>query len=207
MLVPMRSILILAGLAVSLAAASQDIYRWVDKDGVVHFADQPGSDSAVLIKTVEPNTMDAPESSSSVEAGTGGDEDEPPADEVSPYGSLAIVSPTPDQVFFGGDAVVTVTAELDGTLRPDHSVVFFLNGNRHEAAGLSTEFSNLERGSYFLRASILDQAGRPVLSSQQIGFHVRQPSINSPQSPQARPTPRPPPRPTPTPRPAPAPVR
>ncbi len=202
MLVPMRSILILAGLAVSLVAASQDIYRWVDKDGVVHFSDQPGADNAVLIKTVEPNTMDAAESSSSVGASTGGDEDEPPADEVAPYGSLSIVSPTPDQVFFGGDAVVTALAELDGTLRPDHSVVFFLNGNRHEATGLSMEFPELARGSYFLRVSILDQAGRPAISSQQVGFHVRQPSINSPQSPQARPTPRPPPRPTPRPAPS-----
>jgi hypothetical protein len=206
MLVPMRSILILAGLAVSLAAASQDIYRWVDKDGVVHFSDQPGSDSAVLIRTVEPNTMDAAESSSSMEASTGGDEQEPQEPEVAPYQTLSIVSPTPDQVFFGGDAVVTAVAELDGTLRPDHSVVFFLNGNRHEAAGLSAEFANLERGSYFLRASILDQAGRPVISSQQLGFHVRQPSINSPQSPQARPPPRPTPRPTPTPAPRPAPT-
>lgn len=205
MLVPMRSLLILAGLAVSLAAASQDIYRWVDKNGVVHFSDQPGADNAVLIKTVEPNTMDAAEPSPSSGSGSGGDEDEPEEPEVAPYDNLSIVSPTPDQVFFGGDAVVTATAELDGTLRPDHSVVFFLNGNRHEATGLSMEFSDLARGSYFLRASILDQAGRPVLSSQQISFHVRQPSINSPQSPQGRPTP--PPRPTPRPTPLPAPSR
>ena len=194
MLATMRSILILAGLVVSLAAASQDIYRWVDKDGVVHYSDQPGSDSAVLIETVEPNTMDAAEPSPSGAASSGRDEDEPP-EEVAPYQTLSIASPTPDQVFFGGDAVVTASAELDGTLRPDHSVVFFLNGNRHEASGLSMEFADLERGSYFLRASILDQAGRPVLSSQQISFHVRQPSINSPQSPQARP--KPPPKPWP----------
>ena len=205
MLVPMRSILILAGLAVSLVAASQDIYRWVDKDGVVHFSDQPGADNAVLIQTLEPNTMDPAESSSAAAASSGSSEDEPPPEEVSPYQSLSIVSPTPDQVFFGGDTVVTASAELDGTLRPDHSVVFFLNGNRHEATGLSVDFSDLERGSYFLRASVLDQAGRPVISSQQTSFHVRQPSINSPQSPQARPPPRP--TPTPTPRPAPAPAR
>ena len=32
----MRILLILAGLALALAAASQEIYRWVDKDGIVH---------------------------------------------------------------------------------------------------------------------------------------------------------------------------
>jgi hypothetical protein len=203
MLVPMRSILILAGLAVSLAAASQEIYRWVDKDGVIHFSDQPGAANAELITVLEPNVSDAEDSSAAAAASSGMEADEPPAPDVAAYDSLAIVSPTPDQVFFGADAVVSATAELGGTLRPDHTVVFFLNGNRHEATGLSTEFTNLARGSYFLRASILDQSGRPVISSQQLSFHVRQPSINSPQSPQARPTP--PPRPTP--RPAPAPTR
>ena len=204
MLVPMRIILILAGLAMSLAAASQEIWRWVDKDGVVHFSDQPGAANAVLISVIEPNSFEGQDAEAGNTAGASTGSDEPPEEDVSPYGSLSIVSPTPDQVFFGADAVVTASAELDGTLRPDHSLVFFLNGNRHPADGLSTEFANLDRGSYFLRASILDQAGKPVISSQQTNFHVRQPSINSPQSPQA---PRPqPPRPQP-PRPAPTPGR
>ena len=74
---------------------------------------------------------------------------------------------------------------------------FFLNGNRKPAEGLSTELSGLDRGTYFLRASVLDQDGKPVISSQQITFHVRQPSIKSPQSPQA--PPKPPPKPAPKP--------
>ncbi len=200
MLVAMRSILILAGLAVSLAAASQEIYRWVDKDGVVHFSDQPGSANAVLITVIEPNVSDsgdAGDSSAEAAASGGSDADEPPEPDVPAYDSLSIVSPTPDQVFFGADAVVSAQAELGGTLRPDHTVVFFLNGNRQQASGLSAQFTNLARGSYFLRASILDQSGRPVISSQQTTFHVRQPSINSPRSPQAPPPPKPAPKPKP----------
>jgi len=188
----MRLLLILAGLAVPLAALSQEIYRWVDKDGVVHYADQPGSSNAELISVIEPNAYEAQDASPAIGDQPG---DEP---EVTAYAGLSIVSPTPDQVFFGADAVVNVAAELDGTLRPDHTVAFFLNGNRKEANGLSTDYAGLARGTYFLRVSILDSGGRPVVTSQQTTFHVRQPSINSPQSPQA---PRPPPRPTPTPRP------
>jgi Domain of unknown function (DUF4124) len=195
----MRMLLALAALAVSLAAASQEIYRWVDKDGVVHYSDSPDSPNAKLIDVIEPNAYEAEDAAQAAAGGASQEPDEEP--EASPYESLTIVSPTPDQVFFGADAVVSATAELDGTLRPDHSVVFFLNGNRKAADGLSTEFSGLARGSYFLRASILDQNGNPVVTSQQTAFHVRQPSINSPQSPQAPrpPTPRPP---RPTPRPA-----
>jgi hypothetical protein len=196
MLAGMRSLLILAGLVVAFAAPAQEIYRWVDKDGVVHFSDQPGSDDAVLITVIEPNAYE-PEVPADA-SGSRGDET-PDADAV-PYRSLVIVSPTPDQVFFGADAVVTATVEPDGSLRPDHSVVFFLNGDRHEASGLSAEFTNLARGSYALRASILDPDGSPVITSKQVTFHVRQPSVNSPQSPQAPRPPPPRPRPLPNPR-------
>jgi Domain of unknown function (DUF4124) len=196
----MRIPLLLAGLAISLAAASQEIYRWVDKDGQVHYSDQPGASNAELITVIEPNAYDAADAAANQSGGgdTGDANDSEPA--VSPYDSLSITTPTPDQVFFGADATVTASVELSGTLRADHSVVFFLNGNRHVAQGLSTEFASLARGTYFLRATILDQSGEPVITSQQTTFHVRQPSINSPQSPQA---PRPPPRPTPRPTPRP----
>jgi hypothetical protein len=200
MLVAMRSLLILAGLAITFVASAQEIYRWVDKDGVVHFSDQPGSDNAVLIKVIEPNSFENEDSGGDGSgAGAATATEQPSTPDFPPYRGLFISSPAADQVFFGADAVVTATAELDGTLNPDHSVVFFLNGERRDSEGLSMEFANLARGTYFLRASVLDENGKPVISSSQTTFHVRQPSINSPQSPQA-------PRPQP-PRPVPAPVR
>ena len=198
----MRMLVCLAGFAFSLAAASQEIYRWVDKDGIVHYADQPGAPNAELITVIEPNAYDSADTAIATSAAR--DESaEPP---VSPYFGLSIASPLPDEVFFGADAVVSATANLEGTLRPEHSLVFFLNGERRSAEGLATEFTGLARGSYFLRASVLDENGEPMLTSEQVSFHVRQPSINSPQSPQARPPAKPgrPPRPTPTPTPRPA---
>lgn len=190
----MRMLLVFAGLTLALAAASQEIYRWVDRNGVVHYSDKPGSPDAKLIDVIEPNAYESGTPPAEATSGSAGErEGEPP---VSPYESLAIVTPAREQVFFGADATVTVTADLRGTLSPDHSVVFFVNGNRRPADGLSIELSNLPRGTYLLRASVLDENGTPVISSPQTSFHVRQPSIRSPQSPQA-PRPR-----TPAPRPA-----
>jgi hypothetical protein len=190
----MRILLILAFLAAALPAGAQEIYRWVDKDGIVHYSDQPGSSNAQLIDVIEPNAYDAGEAAPPSRASAdSGDEGDDPGD-AAPYTSLAITSPAPDQVFFGADAVVSVQADLSGMLRPEDSVVFFLNGNRHPADGLSLELSGLARGTYFLRASVLDANGKPVITSQQTTFHVRQPSINAPQSPQA---PKPPPKPRP----------
>ena len=200
----MRIFLILAGLAVSLAAASQEIYRWVDKNGVVHYSDQPDSPNAELINVIEPNAYEAADAAPAATS-RGGSADEPEEEPAGvPYTSLSISSPAPDEVFFGADAVVSVSADLTGELRPDDTVVFFLNGERKQADGLGTEFAGLPRGTYFLRASVLDSGGKPVITSQQTTFHVRQPSINSPQSPTAPPKPQPPkpvPKPKPTPRP------
>lgn len=190
----MRIILILAGLTLSLAAQPQEIYRWVDKDGQIHYSDQPGAANAERVILADPNAYES-EPAFGNYAPSGDDPDD--SDAYSPYTALAIVQPTPDQTFFGADATVAVTAELDGTLRPDHTLVFFVNGNRRPAAGgLGLELQNLERGTHFLRASVLDQNGEPVITSQQITFHIRQASINSPQSPQARPKPPPKPKPT-----------
>jgi hypothetical protein len=79
-----------------------------------------------------------------------------------------------------------VSASLGGTLQPGHTVVFFVNGNRRAAEGTSVELSNLPRGSYSLRASVLDENGSAVITSAQTTFHVRMPSTLSPQSPQAQ---------------------
>lgn len=188
----MRILLLLAGLTLALAAHSQEIWRWVDKEGQVHYADQPGAPDAVLITVVAPNSYES---------------ESPPPDYApgstsvggvvpSPYNSVVIVQPAEDEVFFGADATVRVVAQLDGILQPDHSLAFFVNGERRPATtGFGIELRELPRGTYVLRASVVNQANAPVITSDQVVFHVRQPSINSPQSPQA-PRPRPTPAPT-----------
>ncbi len=192
----MRMFLILAGLLLSLAAEPQDIYRWVDKNGVVHYADQPGDANAELVVLAGPNSYESEpaEAGASPSSSSGGDGG---GDEPLLYESLAIVQPQQEQVFFGADVTVAVEAELGGELRSDHELVFFVDGNRRPASGLGIELSGLDRGTHFLRATVLDHIGNPLIASQQISFHIRQASINSPQSPQGRPNP--PPRPTPRP--------
>lgn len=198
----MRILLILAGLTLSLAAASQEIWRWVDKDGIVHYADQPGAADAKLISVADPNSYEGDPATATYQSSGSNPDD--PAGPV--YESLTIVQPSAEQVFFGADTVVRVEAALDGSMQTGHTLVFYVNGNRRPAtSGFGLELRNLPRGTYVVQASILDANGTAVITSDQSAFHVRQPSINSPQSPQAprprtsTPTPRPPaPAPTPS---------
>jgi hypothetical protein len=199
----MRIFLILAGLMLPLAAAPQEIYRWVDKDGIVHYSDQPGSPNAELVTIVAPNSYEAGDSGAQSPSYAGGDDG---AD--SPlYESLTIVQPSPDQVFFGSDATVNVATELVGTLQPEHTILFYVNGNLRYSDGGGITLTGLPRGSHFVRAVVFDNNTRQaVISSPQITFHVRQASTQNPQNPvPARPQ-LPSPRPTPTPVPAPTPT-
>jgi len=190
----MRIALILAGLMLSLAAEPQEIYRWVDKDGVVHYADQPGAADAKRVEILAPNSYEA----TPPEAGDYSAPSQGPA--LIPYNSLTITQPTQDEVFFGADATVTASAEVGGSLDPSHALVFYLDGSQMPSTGSGqVQLSNLDRGTHFLRASVLDENGSTLISSDQISFHVRTPSINSPQSPQAPKPPKPltPPKPAP----------
>lgn len=191
----MRTAMIIAGLLFSLAAQPQEIYRWVDKDGIVHYADQPGAPDAQRVQYGEraPSSADAaPPALYESDAG-----DQPPAGPAA-YESLVILSPTADEVFYGTDAAVSVQLELDRDLRPGDAVLMFLDSQRvPDVSGLSATLTGLTRGSHFLRAAVIDEAGTILITSPQIQFHVRQTSIaNPPTGPNLRP---PPPKPTPKP--------
>jgi len=190
----MRTAMIIAGLLVSLAAQPQEIYRWVDKDGIVHYADQPGSPDAVLVPY-----SGRPQSSADAEPPALYESDRQDGPPTGPtYESLRITSPAADEVFYGGDVSVSVQMELDRDLRPGDTLVVFLDGQRvPDVSGLSTTLTGLARGTHFLRAAVTDEAGSVVITSPQITFHLRQQSVvQPPMGPNLRP---PPPKPTPKP--------
>lgn len=188
----MRSIFLLAGLLLLPAAHAQEVYRWVDKDGVVHYSDQPGDPSA---KPVHLSTLNEAESQP-VDAPTPAEPDA--AGPAFEYRSFTLESPTPDQVFQGeGATSIPITLALDGELSPRHNVVVFLDAQRVPGfSGLSGELPNVARGTHFLRAAILDEQGKALITTAQITFHVRQASVAKPP---VGPALRPPPAPTPKP--------
>ena len=198
----MRSALIIAGLLVSLAAQPQEIYRWVDKDGIVHYSDQRGSPDAELVPyrtSGEPSAESEPPQLYQSERAS----EAPPAGPA--YRSLTIVAPAPDEVFFGTDAGISVVLSVDPELRFGDKLLVFIDGERApEFEGLATTLTGLARGTHFLRAAVTDGSGSVVISSAQINFHLRQTSILEPRTGPDIPPPVPPRRP-PGPRPTPLP--
>ena len=201
----MRMLVILAGLMLPLAAASQEIWRWVDKEGIVHYSDQPGSPDAKLVTVVAPNAYEPQADSGSASPAYVPPDD---GDDSALYQSISIVQPTPDQVFFGSDTTISVVTELVGELQPDHTILMYVDGNLRYTDGGTLTLTGLPRGSHFVRAAVFDNNTKQVvISSPQVTFHVRQASTQNPQSPVPRrpQVPRPNPGPT-TPVPAPSPA-
>jgi len=199
----MRTALLMAGLLVSLVAMPQEIYRWVDKDGIVHYEDQPGSPDAELItpsgiarSPAEPtDTTQMLYQRAQGDARTG-------REQAAGYRSLTISSPVPEQVFFGADAVVNVQVDVGGSLRREHELRIFLDGTRvPNVTGRGASISGLARGTYSVRAEIVGPDGASLIASAPVTFYVRQPSVTNPPTGPSVP-PRPPlpgPRPTPLP--------
>jgi hypothetical protein len=171
---PWRPWLLLAGLA-AFGGQAAVVYKWTDADGVVHYSDQsvPGAEKIYTAGGSSASASGAPAASSSPAgakkeaAGLG-------------YATFAIISPTPEQTFFG-DEVVAVNLSLEPGLKPEQTITWHLNGKELEDTSSHFALPRLDRGAYVIAATITDQASGESRTSDSVTFYVRQPSELSPQ--------------------------
>ncbi|MET0293020.1 MAG: DUF4124 domain-containing protein [Steroidobacteraceae bacterium] len=171
----MRILTSILCLAIAGQVLSAEMYRWKDKDGVVHYSDQPNPGAEKLPMTSAPPPGSVAPSTQSI----------PSAAPLKPfeYTLCEINSPSNDQVFNAVNAV-SVSVSLQPALQSDHRVTMQVNGRvAADWPPTSTSYllQNLSRGSYSVMAIIVDGAGRTLCTSKSaISFHVRQPSMLTP---------------------------
>ena len=188
--------LLLAAVLLSVPAAAQEIYRWVDRNGIVHYSDQPGAPGAERIQ-VRGGTDPVDPGGDETAAASGVDRSSPLPPDSGSYGPTRIIRPSADEVFFGTDVTIAAELLLDRPLRTGDAVVFYLDGEPLAPGGASTVLPSVPRGTHRLRAEVLDANGQVLTSAPQVTFHVRQASVATPPvGPALRP---PPPRPSPPP--------
>jgi len=184
----MRIVLTLGLMILLGPVGAQEIYRWVDEAGVVHYADQPGDADAEQVFLPGQGAQPAapppvqpfqPPPVRARQSGSG----------QATYQSLQFDEPAAEATFFGGSVSVTVSLSLRPALQAGHTVAIFVDGRRAPGDGLATTLTGLERGTHVLRAAVLDRSGRELVASSSINIYVRQPSVATPAT--ARP-PRPP---------------
>jgi hypothetical protein len=158
---------------------AMEAWRWVDKDGVVHFSDQPmpGAEKFQLNAAPKPGSVAPPASprSSSSQAGLN-------AEDAFHYNRCGVLGPSQDEMFQGSDTV-KAALELLPNLRSGDRVEVTLNGQivlDWPQSITSYQFNALPRGSYQLSGRVLAPDGRTLCTLPVVTFHVRQPSLLTP---------------------------
>ena len=179
------SFIVACGLLVCAATASaQEVYRWVDEDGVVHYSDQPppGDEAEPVALDVPPGignpvrgiAIDAPRPRSRP------DDDEAAATEtVGGYRRASIVEPQAEQVLWNLATRLPVSMTLEPALAGSHRVQWLLDGQPigEPVTALSTTLSPVYRGTHTIEAVIVDGAGTTIFRTDPVTFYVQQASV------------------------------
>jgi hypothetical protein len=175
---------ILCVLLASGPLAAAETWRWVDRNGVVHYSDRPqdaaqdGAEKVNILAAPNPGSV-APTPTRSTSSST-----------AAPfrYAGCEVVSPNEDQVFQNVRSV-SVSLSVVPALQMDHTIVVRLNGAPVQGwprTGRGYVLNDLPRGSFTVTAQVRDQRGAVVCSSSPRTFHIRQPSILTPGARNAR---------------------
>lgn len=187
-----KIIVSLLALFLPLGAVAAETYKCELEDGSVQYSERPCADGeGEKVKLPEVNAYSGAEATprrrvSDAEASEEAEEGEAdePAAEPTGYQNISFVGIEHDQVFHN-TRTVNVGVMIQPAMSKGQGVILYVNGARHneEPGGSAFTLTELTRGTYTLRAEVVDQRGRVAARSDQIQFHVRQHSILHPPSP------------------------
>lgn len=177
----MRNLLLITMLLL-VPVALAGTYKWVDKDGNVHYSDKP-VEGAEAVELPEPMVFDAPQVQP--RASRQGDEGEEKKPEQPGYTDFNFISPKDDQVFWATGGEVPVQLGIKPGLRPGHRVLLYFDGELTEEspmAGLGTTLTDAFRGAHTVRAVVVNPAGDEIAIAGPVTFHVKQHSVANPRN-------------------------
>ncbi|MCH4565276.1 DUF4124 domain-containing protein [Halomonas sp. EGI 63088] len=178
------------GLAVSLAAQAQTIYRTTDAQGNVVFTDNPergGEEVELSPLTVVPSREVRQEQAVPRVEGSGAAAvSASPGQPFMPYDGFRILAPAHEETLPTGHAGnVQVELGIEPELREDHRVRLLLDGQVSQSAMHTSAFmlTNLNRGEHVLQAELLDASGEVRHRTPPVTLYVQRASVNLPQNP------------------------
>lgn len=145
------------GMLLALPASSA-IYRWVDRQGQVHYGDQPDRSQAVQIEVVDPQSFILPAiQDQQSQADTGEDTKK---DKTPPV--LSIISPKPGAELTTGP--VSVRFSIKPALAPgEGTITAFLDGAEvARPRGTAFTVEVLQEGAHELQLRVLDPQGKQI---------------------------------------------
>jgi hypothetical protein len=170
--------LLIAAIACFALEAGAATYKWVDKDGKVHYSDQPvaGAEKVDLKPLSEIPSEPLPQSQP--------DQAPPePLDSATQYSSMSIASPKEGETLRGSGISLNIVVDLQPGLGGDDRIEYLLDGK-----AVTATVPNIERGTHSVSARVVSPDGATKISAPAVGFTVFQ-NVVAPPPPPATPKP------------------
>jgi hypothetical protein len=169
--------LLLAGLVLAFSAQAADaVYRWVDKEGVIHYSAQaPSRDS----KPVELPALQTYSHKNGPQNAAFAPANAPAAVEPAAIiKEVRITSPVADEVFRDPQGLVPVAVSIVPAIPQDAGLVFYLDGSaKNSKPWVSTNYTlvGVERGEHSVAVALVDSKGKELMRSPPVTFHAKPP--------------------------------
>ena len=169
------------------APAKDQVYKWVDKDGVIHYGNQPPTRDATPAKLPPIQTFKGgtapPNLNKFAKPGAAG-----AAPGVA--FSVDIVTPSREETFRGAERVVPVAVLVTPQLGDEYKLIYLLDGTPASPPTSDTSFAltNVERGAHTVSVTVVGIAGEEFANSNSVTFYMHPPTVDKPP---AKPKPKP----------------
>lgn len=157
----MRTLLLLTLLLLT-AFAQATIYKWVDKDGKVHYSDSPMENAqAVELKENTQNQIKLPP----VVVRESGSKQPDPVD--MPSYQMRISSPSEEETIRDNNGNITIIGSISPDLASNHVLVLLMDGKVIGPAQTTAVFNleNVDRGEHIFEIKALAQNGKQLAST------------------------------------------
>lgn len=172
----------IALLALSLPLAAKDeIYRWVDAQGVVHYGSKPPQKDAKPVALPPLQTYKAGSAPVAPDAGV---LSAPPTRPVAGSAfELAVAAPVEGETFRDPQGIVPITVQASPALPEGVAYVFYLDGvaqNRLPWAAGSYTFTGVERGEHSISVAAVAKDGTELKRSAPVRIFQMPPTAPQP---------------------------
>ena len=161
---------VIAVLALCAGSVSAAPYKWVDKDGKVHYSDQPPpagvkAEQVELKPLTEVNIEPVPRSESSTPTAA------PAAGDQISYRSLTITQPEDQATIREASAGLSISVKLEPPLAGDDRLELTLDG-----AVVTEDIPFIERGEHRIGARVVGGDGSERIAAKTVTIYVHQTS-------------------------------
>ncbi|MGF1708098.1 DUF4124 domain-containing protein [Enterovibrio baiacu] len=171
--------------ATSMSIASDEYYRWVDENGVMHFSDAPPDVSLELDIQVDVVALEKQTTKTKIPT-----PDAPPAPPAPEAPAMAtavrLVSPSHEATIRSNEGNISIHVETDLPLGKNQTLRLVMDGNkRAPQTANSWQLNNVDRGTHHVNVQLL-QNGKVIAATQSVTVFLHR--ATKPKAP--KPTPR-----------------